>query len=226
MHDIDRTLAELSSQSEELAADEFETTFEMEPELDGEIDNESPFNEVEEMELASQLLEVSSDAELDQFFGSLIKKVGRGVGRFVKSPIGQALGGVLKKVAKTALPIAGSALGGFVGGPVGASLGGKLGSMATKLFEMELEGMSLEDQEFEVARRVVRLAGAASRNAALSTAAKPPAVLVNYAITSAARRYAPGLLAGARLPSYRPSYGGGHSGRWIRRGRRIILLGV
>jgi uncharacterized protein (DUF697 family) len=238
MHDIDRTLAELSNEADELATEQYESAYESDSEYYGETDNESPFNEVDEMELASQLLGASSEAELDQFLGSLFKKVGRTVGSVVKSPIGQALGGILKKVAKTALPIAGSALGGMVGGPLGASLGGNLGSMATKLFELELEGMSLEDQEFEVARRVVRLAGAAARNAAVSAPNRPPMVIANYAVTSAARRYAPGLVAARRpgRPGYPPvypqpapgpyPYTGGRSGRWVRRGRNLILFGV
>ena len=40
---------------------------------------------------------------------------------------------------------------------------GKLASGATKLFGLELEGMSPEDQEFEVARRFVRLAASQRR---------------------------------------------------------------
>jgi len=47
--------------------------------------------------------------------GNLIKKVGGAVGKFVKSPVGKAIGGVLKGVAKKALPIAGGALGAYFG---------------------------------------------------------------------------------------------------------------
>ncbi|MBE7446118.1 MAG: hypothetical protein HS132_13050 [Planctomycetia bacterium] len=106
MHDIDHT---------QLEGGEFEYEFE------GNIGAyESPFNEVEEMELASQLLEITDEDELDQFLGDIIKKAGSAVGKFVRSPVGKALGGVLKGAVKKALPIAGSALGNLIAPGVGA----------------------------------------------------------------------------------------------------------
>ena len=42
------------------------------------------------MELAAELLGVASEAELDRFLGDLIKKAGRAVGQFVKSPVGNS----------------------------------------------------------------------------------------------------------------------------------------
>ncbi|MEJ5199355.1 MAG: hypothetical protein WHX53_10565, partial [Anaerolineae bacterium] len=42
---------------------------------------DSPFSEVEEMELAAQLLEVTDEAELDQFIGKLFRKAAGAVGR-------------------------------------------------------------------------------------------------------------------------------------------------
>ena len=48
----------------------------------------------------------------------------------VKSPVGQALGGILKGAARQALPMVGSALGGYFGGPAGAKIGGQLASGA------------------------------------------------------------------------------------------------
>jgi hypothetical protein len=77
------------------------------------------FSEAELMELAAGLLEVSDEAELDRFLGSLIKKAGQAIGKVVQSPVGKAIGGVLKGVAKQALPIAGTALGTYFGGPPG-----------------------------------------------------------------------------------------------------------
>lgn len=69
----------------------------------GEMSGESPLNEAMEMELASELLGVTSEAELEQFLGGLFKKVGG----FFKSGIGKSLGGILKGIAKKALPIVG-----------------------------------------------------------------------------------------------------------------------
>lgn len=193
---------------------------------------DSPITQDEEMNLASELLAIGEDAELDQFLGNIFKSVGRAVGGFVSSPIGRSLGGVLKGVAKQALPSLGGALGSFIPG-VGSSLGTSLGSAASNLFEVE--GETPEDQEFDWARKFVRLASSAAK-AALSAAAK---------------KYAPGLLsllgevgavptAGVARPGVAAMGTGmapvgaglaaagrpGHSGRWIRRGKRIILLGV
>src|SRR4029453_3908789 len=53
--------------------------------------------------------------------------------------------------------------GGRHGGPGG---GPALGGALSNALETEFEGMSAEDREFEVARRIVRVAGAAARNAA------------------------------------------------------------
>jgi uncharacterized protein (DUF697 family) len=157
---------------------------------------ESPLSEMQEMELATELLEVSSEAELEQFLGGLFKKVASGVGSFMKSGTGRALGGILKNVAKKALPVVGGALGSFVAPGVGTALGSKLGSMASNLFEVELETMSEQEAEFEVARRYVRLASSAARNAALAPRNAPPRAVARAAVVSAARRHAPGLVRG------------------------------
>jgi len=235
MHDLDRTLQEFEAGFDALEShdDEFGDEFEFEGGWDMEDDDESEavFDEIEEMELAATLLEIQDEEELEQFLGSLIKKAGRAIGKVVKSPVGKALGGVLKKVAKTALPMAGAALGNLVVPGAGGLVGGKLASMAGKMFGLELEGMSPQDQEFEVARRVVRLAGAATKQAVKAPPMGSPVTAAKNAVAKAAQTHAPGLAGGstAFTPSY--SNGGranvvGRNGRWFRRGRRIVLLGV
>lgn len=151
----------------------------------------SPLSEAQEYELATELLEISSEEELEQFLGGLIKKVGG----FVRGPIGSAITGVLKSVARKALPMVGSALGSMVAPGIGTAIGGKLGSMASGLFEVEMESMSGEQAEFEVARRVVGLTAASAR---LAAQAKPrpgvsPHTIARAAVAQAARAYAPGL---------------------------------
>ncbi len=234
MHDIDRTQLELGWETEPSASGEFryETYPELYEETDGEmygeVGFEGPFSEAEEMELAAQLLEITDEAELDQFLGNLFKKVSGAVGRVIKSPVFRGLGGVLKGVAKKALPIAGGALGTFFGGPVGGALGSQLASGAGRIFGLELEGLSGEDQEFEVARRYVRLAGEAAKQAALAPPNVSPQQAVNAAVTAAAQQHAPGLLGPRRMPAP-PAVGAGgrrQSGRWVRRGRTIILFGA
>jgi hypothetical protein len=223
MHDLDRTLRTLESE------DAFETG-ELDPEIFGESEisgwtGEGPLSEEEELDLASELLTLSSEAELDQFLGKLFKKVGKGF-KTVFKPLGK----VLKPLAKTLLPIAGKAAGTFFGGPVGGAIGGKLGSLATNLFEVDLESMSPEDQEVEVAKRFVRLASSAAQEAAAAPASANPVAAARAAVATAARTHAPGLLRqragqGSAVPSAIPG-GRRRSGRWIRRGRSIVLLGA
>jgi hypothetical protein len=126
---------------------------------------QSIFSEMQEMELASQLLEVASEEELEQFLGNLIRSVGRAVGGFVRGPVGRAIGGALKGIARVALPLVGGALGTFVGGPAGTALGGTLAGMAGKALGLELESLSQEERELEVARRVVQIATQATTHA-------------------------------------------------------------
>lgn len=287
MHDIDRTLNEYEGNSyysgeyEESAANEWEYGYETEPEM----------GEVEEMEWAAELLEVTDEQELDQFLGKLIRKAGKAIGGFVKGPVGQQLGGLLKGVVKRALPTVAGTLGNLVVPGLGGIVGGKLGSLAAgalgagELFGMELEGLSHEDQEFEAARRIVRFANAAAQKAAAIHPGTPAVQAARKALMTAARQHAPGLvkaLSGAApgvahaAAQYAPAiahaarqiapglvnaaedalgglfnemeenergyaHGGGayggseqgggaygrrNSGRWIRRGNKIILLGV
>jgi hypothetical protein len=261
MHDIDRTQREMELAVQELQPEQFEFPgetetwgetsgelplqelqpehfeFEAEGETYGEIVGELPLNETEEMELAAEFLEVTNEAELDHFLGGLIKKVGGAIGKVVRSPLGRALGGVLKPLAKAALPLAGRALGTFVGGPVGGAIGGKLASAAGGLFGLELEGMSAEDREFEVSRRFVRLASAATKNAVSAPPGTNPSVAAKAAVMTAARKVAPGLIPRSNGHPTMPTMlspaalgalpvGSRRRGFWIRRGHKILLLGV
>ena len=219
MHDIDRTQMETwETGPYETDQSEFETYQEI----------EGPLSEVEEMELASQLLEVSDEAELDQFLGKLFKKATRVAGGFLKGPIGRQLGGMLKGIAKKVLPMAGGALGSMLLPGVGTAIGGSLGSAAANLFEMELEGLSAEDQEFEIARQFVKFAGEAAKQAAQTPPNVPPNEAAKSAVVAAAQQYAPGLLrpASSPAPAATDSSGRGRSGRWVRRGRTIVLYGA
>jgi hypothetical protein len=234
MHDIDRTQLEAWETGYDTEYDteydqEYETEYDPEYEADayeydGEAMFEGPFSEVEEMELASDLLEVASEEELDQFLGNIFKKVSRAAGTLIKGPLGAQLKGLLKNVAKKALPIAGGALGSVVPG-LGTAVGAAAGSSLANLFELELEGLSAEDQEFEIARRYVRLAGEVAQQAAQAPQGVPPQEAAKTAMIAAAQQHAPGLLRQAAPPK---AIAGrrARSGRWIRRGRAIILLGA
>lgn len=228
----------------------YDTAFEFEEEFDefegnglgddgfaSEGVGDSPLSQEEEEEWAEELMGVSSDEELEEFLGKLIKKAGRAAGKFIKSPVGKALGGALKKVAKTALPAVGGAIGSFVAPGVGTALGTKLGSMATKLFEMEYEAETMDDDEleFEVARRVVRLSAAAAKNAANARSGANPQTVAKAAVVKAAKTNAPTLAKViAKTPPNRlvrptgaiATSGRGSAGRWVRRGNRIVIYGA
>jgi hypothetical protein len=91
--------------------------------------------------------------------------------------------------------------------------------MAGQALGLELEGLSAEDREFETARQFVRFAGEAVKNALDAPPAADPAGVAQAAAVEASRIHAPGLLPGQ--PSSRS-----RSGRWIRRGGKIVLFGV
>jgi hypothetical protein len=164
------------------------------------------FTETAEMELAAALLEVRDEAELDHFIGNLLSAAGSALGKVIGAPAVRAIGGVLKKVARTALPVAGGVLGGVYGGPLGAQLGSALASRAGQVLGLELEGLSPEDREFEATRQFVRFAGATVLKA---LEAGDPARTAHRAARDAARVYAPGLMDAAYS---RASAGAGSAG--------------
>src|SRR5262249_48961307 len=122
----------------------------------------SPFSETEEMELAVELLQVTTEAELEQFLGNLFKKAWRGI-KAVGSSVIRPLGGVLKTVAKTALLFIATAAGTFFGGPAGGAIAGKLGSLVSQALEAEAAAMRAADRDLEKCRQFVRMAGKAAR---------------------------------------------------------------
>jgi hypothetical protein len=223
MHDLDRTLR---AQEPEMEG-EFE--YAIFGETDGAFEEETDYEltEEQEIDLAAELLAVSDDRELDQFLGGLLKKA--------KGAVGPALKKYLKPLAKKLIPIAATAVGGYFGGPMGAKLGNKLGSFATTLFEVDFESMDGEAMEMEVARNFVRLANAAATNAATAGPTADPNRAAKTALVQAARTYAPGMVrnnanvgtSGNGVGSITPSVmRRRNKGRWIRRGRQIVLLGV
>ncbi len=242
MHDIDRTQMEYSPElqsfeGENLEFNEQEWSGEGESygeyegegygEYEGEYEGESVLNEAEETELASELLEVTNEAELDRFLGKLLSRAARAVGSAVRSPIGRAVGGVLKGVAKKALPLAGGALGGAIGGPLGAKIGSGLASAAGSALGLEGEMLEQEDREFEGAKQFVRLGADTVKQAAATPPGADPRAAAQNAAIAAAGKHAPGLLGGAAraMPGAMPGFRG-RGGRWMRRGNKIVLFGV
>src|SRR5215213_4017567 len=187
---------------------EYPGEFGQELETYGEYSQEGTFSEAEEMELAAELLSVSNEEELEQFLGKLFKKAAG----FIKSPIGQQLIGTIKGLAKKALPILGSTLGNVIAPGVGGVIGGKIASAASGMFGLELEGLSYEDQEFEVAKQIVRLGSAAAVNAAQAPPSVSPEDAARRGLMTAAQQYAPGMLRRNGSQYGNSQYGGSRYG--------------
>jgi hypothetical protein len=207
---MNRRLIEYSPDTETFEPEAFGDPAPLESEVGGSV-----FSEADEMELAADLLDVREPQELDRFLGNLITRAGRAAGAFVSSPTGQALGGILKDAARQVLPIAGRAIGGYLGGDRGGDLGARSAAAAGRIFGLELEGLSPEDREFEIARSFVRFAGETVRAAVGARQAAPPPDIARSAVASAARRFAPGFLRSGPRPL---------SGRWLRHGRNILVV--
>jgi hypothetical protein len=231
MHDLDRTQVGFCPQLES-----FEYEF-----------GETEMGETEIMELAGELLELSSEQEFENFLGDLINKAGSAIKNFANSSTGKALGGMLKDAAKKALPIAGQAIGGYFGGSAGSQIGGQLGQAASNLFEAEASEYESEEREWEAATNYVKLATDAAKIAAQAAPGSNPVATARQALTEAARTHAPYLVnaiqpngAGARPAqiqggSQPQSQAGSQaqtqerktrSGRWVRHHNRIVLLGI
>jgi len=148
-----------------------------------------------ELAAAAELLEVASETELRDFLCSLIGQQA--------TSVRAALAQGLQQAARIALPLP--------PGPIKSPLIDALSRSSdeamqrcARIFGLELEGLSPEDEEFELSRRFVRYAIGAAREAAGSlprAGPLPPTAVRDAVLTAlarAARHDAPGLLA--RLP--------------------------
>ncbi|HEV2147595.1 MAG TPA: hypothetical protein VGR37_09360, partial [Longimicrobiaceae bacterium] len=151
MHDLDRTLNEFEAGIDALESGDFE--------YEGEYDGEY---EMDETQLAAELLEINDEQELDQFLGSLVGGALSAGKAFLGSQTGKALTGVLKNAAGNALPQIGGVLGRAVAGNDGARLGRHVGQFARRRLRWELEAGG-QDQELELAQSLVRVARTAAR---------------------------------------------------------------
>src|SRR5262245_52472357 len=82
-----------------------------------EADVADVLSETDEMELAAALLEVTSESELVTFLEKLLHRAARDREAPIDASSGQALGRILKSVAKRVLPLIGPGAGTVVGGP-------------------------------------------------------------------------------------------------------------
>ncbi len=162
----------------------------------------------QQMALAADLLEVADQRQLAGFLSQLVAQSGPRGPSLLASATGTALLSGLRRAAQVLGPIASAAR-------AGAAPMSDLKTRAAQLFGIELEGLSPEDKEFEVAQQFVRFATEAAKRAAVGRGDAP--TRVRGALGEAAMRHAPGLLRA-------PALGLADSGRWQRKGDRIVLF--
>lgn len=210
-------------------------SFEFNSEINFLTELENPFTEAEEMELAAELLAVTNEAEWEQFLGKLFKKAWRGIKSF-GSKILRPIGGILRKVAKTALPFLATAAGTLFGGPAGGAAAGTLGSLVSRALEAETAGVAPIDRDFEKCRQFVRMAGSAVKAATLAPPGKDPIAVAKNLLAKSAQQKLTGnypviKATGAMSFPRRSCRCGkpwncrcGKSGHWFRRGSDIVII--
>jgi hypothetical protein len=144
-----------------------------------------------DVELASELLDVVNDDELEWFLRGLVDEVagtrrGRLTGARQRALLREVAG-----VASRTLPT----LRAFVDGGWSAAEPPSAVATAAAVYGLELEGLSAEDRDFEIARQFVRFAEAAIDGAIVEREASSAHRGARSAVATAARRHAPGLLA-------------------------------
>jgi hypothetical protein len=214
MHDLDRQQLE-----------QYERTGPFgEPET-GELGTQ--LSEAQEMALAAEVLEISSEEELGQFLKGLWDRTASTTGAAWRSDAVQKdLLPAVRKVAKVALPIVTKAITDRYAPGWGTTAGAAMALTAGQLLEAELEGLSGEDREFEIARSFVRFTDDAMQRAARAPAHVPSPAVAEVAISQSVGEHLPGLVPFLpQLLSDEPDSGepNGASGRWVRQGSSIVI---
>ncbi|WP_338761511.1 hypothetical protein [Massilia sp. METH4] len=142
-------------------------------------------DEYGEMDFAARLLEAADADELKPVLADIVAAAGDGRQPALRTPMLR----VLEHAARMVFPIDAS------------RAPADLKRKAAAVFGLELEGLSPEDKEFEVARRFVRLAADAARQAMSRAGGQPAGAAVQRALRQAARRNAPGLLRHGAAPA-------------------------
>jgi hypothetical protein len=159
-------------------------------------DRQAALAATEEMQHAAELLDRVDEGELSGYLVELIDRAGRRADQ----PVRRALATILERTARRLVRQTGAL-------PVAS---------AGRVFGLELEGLSPEDQAFEVARHFVRFASEAADRAGRGADVGSPEAQARRAARSAARTLAPGLL---------PALSGDNStGAWVRRARQLTVL--
>jgi len=203
--------------------------------------------ETQEMELASQFLEITSEAELEEFLGDLFKRATAAAGdafaaagRAYNSDLVQkSVIPALRSAARDFGPTAVGSVSNYLLPGTGALVAARAQQVADRrladpmptadqVLKEELEGLSGEDREFEIARRYIRFAIDALQRALQAPPRVPKPVAAEIAVSEAARTHVPGLVPFVpqlvrEASSDAGSNGGADGGRWFRQGSSIVV---
>jgi hypothetical protein len=171
------------------------------------------------VERAAELLDVINEAELEGLLGRLVAETARNAGSRLPADTGRALVAVLRRTAEQTLPTLATALGDQPLPAAGA--GPSAAETAARVYGLELEGMSAEDRDFEIARQFLRFAQATTARAATAPAQAPAAAVVDAAVAAAGRELAPGLVPPQRSGATAPQ-----PGPWASRRPDVGRIGV
>jgi hypothetical protein len=167
------------------------------------------------VELAAELLDVVNETELEHFVRKLVSKTTRGAGVSLPPGTAHTLAEVLTRTARRTLPTLSPVTGSEAGSERSTA------ETAARVFGLELEGMSAEDRDFEIARQLIRFAEAAVLRTARTPDPGSRAAAVAAGVTRAGQELAPGLLPPG--PEMSPAPG---TGPWTRRGNDVEVIGV
>jgi hypothetical protein len=169
-----------------------------------------PLGEMQEMDLAAEILELRDERGLQAFLARAIGGVARAMGQRSGSPSAEALQRLLRSLLRQSMPGPNATMGS--GAPAASpTLGDRLAAISGHSLGLELEGLSREDRRFETARQLVRFTADAAQRT-LAAAHVDPVRAARAAVFAAGRRHAPGLLAGA-MPAMTARPGSGFEER-------------
>ena len=146
---------------------------------------------------AAELLERLEEGELEAYLVELIDRAGGSSDQRLRRALASTLGHAARRLFRS-----GSAT---------------TAAAASRIFGLELEGLSAEDQSFEIARHFVRFASEAARRLGRMTSTGSPLPDARRAVTSAARTLAPGLLPASAATDR-------STGVWFRRANELVVL--
>ena len=185
--------------------------------------------EAQELALASEVLEITSEEELEQFLGDLWNSTKAAASKVYNSGVVQAAIPGLKAVGAAVLPKAAAWLADRYAPGTGGIASAGVQAAVDQWLKEELEGLSGEDREFEAARRYVRFVDDTFRRAAQVPDRVPPTVAAQVVLRDAAREHVPGLVPFlVQLQNGGTANGGeaveaAASGSWTRQGSAIVL---